>query len=153
MGFEISNPSSTVNSKLLVTKSNTAGSKLIGSTSVTGTGGITSYGQVTSSLSAESVVTKIFVTCGGDKPSAGNDTTVDLAIGGAGSEVIIGTEPLLPATPGASGSFFAVAELAVPLRIASGQRVAVRVTSPGALNTSIIAIDVFGAPYANLEGN
>lgn len=135
----------------VVTRSNVAGSSLVGSTTVTGNAATTSWGQVTASLAADSLITKVHVACSGNTVAAGTTNTVDIAIGGAGSEVVIGTEPLLPSIAGTGTQFFAVAEVVVPLRVASGQRVAARITSPSGLNGASIAVDVFGVASANLE--
>lgn len=137
----------------VVTKQNAAGSKYLGQVTVTGTGSTTSWGQINGSLAADSIITTIYVTCFGDALAAGVDNQVDIAVGGAGSEATIGTEPLQPSFAGTSSLFYATANIQVPLRIAAGQRIAGRVTTPSRCNGTGILITIYGTTYANIEGN
>lgn len=143
-------PSTTVNSKLAVTKSNTAGASQVGTVTLTGNAATSSWGQVTASLTAETVFTSISLQSSA-APGLASYNYVEVGIGGAGSEVAIAAEPIVP-NPGAT-AFATVVRLSVPLRVAAGQRVAARVTIPGSMNGSSVLVAVHGAPYANLEGN
>lgn len=136
----------------LITKVNIAGQVAVGSGNVTGVGfGVTAWGQVTASLAAESLLSHVTVELGGSTFSSTQFSVVDIGIGGAGSEVVIASVPVWPTY---SGSLFrlAVGELRFPNRVATGQRIAVRIADPGNnFNSQGVTITVYGITYSNVE--
>jgi hypothetical protein len=137
----------------LVTKQNTAGQFLVEPAVFTGTGaGITTaWTQVTGAATSDLLITQIAATCPTAATSAGGFAYLEIGIGASGSESVI-CLAILNDTQTAS-AFRAVQNLAVPNRVAAGQRIAVRFTSPTSFSGSSITVWLTGVPYANVEGN
>lgn len=133
----------------LTTKANAAGSYMVGTQNVTGNGGTSSWGQITASLSADTLLTTIQVVANSGNPNPGTVCYVEVGIGGAGAEAPVVTAPITNSASGAA--LWSLTSLPIPARIASGQRIAARVTIPGAMNSTTISIVVFGVLTANLE--
>jgi hypothetical protein len=154
--------STTITPSKLVTKANTASQILLagltGTTATTSTSDLTmgSWAQVTASTSAQYYITGL---------SAHNITTtgsswwgpiyVDIAIGGAGSETLVASASII-----GSMTFAATVEpggnvpLAVPLRISSGTRVAVRAAMYAVnANAKSIIVHLWAVPFTSVEGN
>lgn len=153
MGFSITNPAAsnttTVNPSKLVTKSNTAGEALVGSTAGTVSG---TWYQVSASLSADTLVTQLHVITNGGF-NAGAVHYVEIGYGGAGSEATLARVILRHSTI-TSTAFDGWGDLRIPVRVASGQRLAMRVVSASAIGSGATAtVYVYGATYTNVEGN
>jgi hypothetical protein len=139
------------NPNRLVTKVNTAGETSIGTASLTGGSTSSAYGQVSASLAAETIVTQATVTlASGSFPAI---VTLEIAYGGAGSESIVASLPVIGNSTAASRG---VVTPRIPVKIAAGQRLAVRITDgtvTGNLNTVSGEVVVYGMPTGNLETN
>jgi hypothetical protein len=133
------------NPSRLATRVNTAGELYLGDGSITSPTSAT-WTQVVASLSAESLVTRVTVAVG-----AGTFTNapqfVDVAIGGAGAEVVKATVPL---APNATVTRVAIGTLMIPVRIAAGQRIAVRFSDNGFSGVTV-TYTLYGMATANLE--
>lgn len=149
----------------LVTKANTAGQTVLGggwwSASTASTGG--TYGgwaQVAASLAADSLLVGVHAIGPVSNTSIMGPIVVDVGVGGSGSEVVIGSAVISGIEPQYvnSGSLQLASAGYVPfsvlLRVAAGQRVAVRAqmaTVSGSIQT--VNVRVLSVPYANTEGN
>lgn len=149
----------------LVTKVNTPGQTVLGggwwSASTASIGG--TYGgwaQVAASLAADSLLVGVHAIGPVSNTSTMGPIVVDVGVGGSGSEVVIGSAVISGIEPQFvnSGSMPLAAAGYVPfsvlLRVAAGQRVAVRAQmatvggSPQTVNVRVLSV-----PYANTEGN
>lgn len=148
-----------------ITKSNAAGSTVLYSSSgafapgVNGSGVYSPWLQVDGSLSADTLITGISVVAAIGLAGLSHPVTVDVGIGGAGSEAVIGTVQVVgfvPANGTASASWLlgGFAEFQPWLRVAPGQRVAIRGKVKTDTATGVYHdVVIFSMPYANLEGN
>jgi hypothetical protein len=145
----------------LITKSNSAGSTLalISGVSITpGSGTYSSWVQLTASLAAETLLTGVSLTSANALDvNLRGPITVDVGIGGAGAEVTLSTLVIHGGDPQyAGGGLYqwflgGCAEFAPWLRVAAGQRVAMRARAASNSTPTGFTADVFTAPYANLE--
>lgn len=144
-------PATATSTKLPVTKANTAGEAILATGTVT-SGAPSAWVQISASLAADTVVTAVQAVAA----AAGFGTTaqsyIEIGYGGAGSETVVATAPLQLSYDGASKRL-ANATLGIPVRVASGQRLAIRISDNSGTSGSSVALSVYGVPYANLEGN
>lgn len=163
MGLSISNVAATAVANRLITKANTAGQTRLTASGVATATDTTagSWVQVTASTSAEYVLSGIDVS-GTVSLAAGSlgrlDTPIvyEIGIGGAGSEVVIGTTALGAISYDGSAPFLRDnAVFPIGLRITSGTRLAVRATKTAANVATAVttAVGVHLTPYLNMEGN
>lgn len=138
----------------VITKVNTAGQIGIGSASVTGVGSnFSAWGQVSAGLSGDTLFTQVTVELSASTFSTVNFTTVDVAVGGAGSESRITTVPVVPIYLGSTARI-AFGSLPIPIRVAAGQRVAARIYDPGNnFAGATVTLTLYGFLYANLENS
>jgi hypothetical protein len=155
VGLSITNPAAsnttTVNPSKLVTKSNTAGEVSLGSGSQASPGAST-WTQITASLAADSLFTKVTVDLSGGSFTLTSTQYFDIGIGAAASEVVKATVPLQANMTTATSSRSVIGYLTIPIRVAAGQRVAVRL-SDGGLSGLTATYTLYGAVYTNVEGN
>jgi hypothetical protein len=137
----------------LITKLNTKGSdRIYNTTGVTPTGG-SPWVEVDASLSADKYLTGVVVniTAVTSGTIADWPVYVNFGRGASGSEVTIGEVAVVPnATPIGNGGF---ALLTPYIRIAAGQRLAVRLITQGTAGTYTFRVVTYGLPTANLQGN
>lgn len=131
--------------RVLVTKPNTAGQSVIGIAAWTSSSDSAVWRQITASLPADYVLTQAaFASNVGTLTGV---TSIEIAIGGAGSEVVLTTVYFYSA--GTSG----VSNLPVLQCIAAGQRIAARSQNAStASNGTSCNLYLLGVPYANVEG-
>lgn len=150
-------PAAALNPFRLVTKADAASTVILGSVDVASdSGSASTYGswyQVISSTAAESYITELVVglSIGGSAPASSDaPLTLQLGVGGAGSEVVK-YERIPPLTAFTAGGAYLV-KLDVPLHISSGKRVAARIKARTS-SVVVLTITVCGLPISQTEGN
>jgi hypothetical protein len=122
-------------------------------TSVTaGNASLGAWTQITASTSGEFYLTGVMATIS-SATSTESICGVQVGIGGAGSEgVVFEAQIPLLIVPGATTRTIGFVPIVIPVRVASGARVAVRIfNSLGTLPS--YGVIVYGVPYGNVEGN
>lgn len=147
-------PAATTNTYRNATKADTASSTSLGSATVSADSGVGgSYGswyQIIASTAVESYITSIavhYTTAGasGDLP-----VYLQLAMGGAGSEVVK-WERIIP-FPSSAANLPVIVPLDVPFRVTASKRIAARVQVQSATSRDF-SVRVYGLPISQTEGN
>jgi hypothetical protein len=148
----------------LITKSGASAAILLpnstGLSANTGTAdqGYGSWTQLVASTGAEYLLTGVTArTSSSVSTSTRSDPIiVDLGIGGSGSETAVATVPLFGSDYAASTSviYGGSRDIAVPVRVPAGTRIAFRVALYLTNGTATpIVVIAHAVPYANVEGN
>lgn len=138
----------------LVTKANAGGVTYVNVSLFVGSGATSAWGQIFAS-SPDILIVGVGMYSTTSWGGIALASVVDVAIGGAGSESVQGSFPLMSAGNTNANSYQAGwMNLSVPLRIGTGQRVTLRVAQATTWGTGATCI-VHAAyvPYANVEGN
>lgn len=135
-------------------KQHTASQTTLSATATASTSGATfgSWVQVTASSAADYYVTGLSAVKTAGNAAAASHALVAVGYGGSGSETTLGVASLAGATADFVGG---QAQFLAPLRIASGQRIAVQVAFDPTSATPAPQVLVFLwlVPFSSIEGN
>ena len=134
----------------LVGKQNTVGQTTL-NVSITGAvGSYSAWAQATASSASEYYVVGVVVNSTSTDGGSLRTALIDVGVGGAGSEVALGTASFVMLTASVCG----VGYFPVPLRISAGSRISARaMMASWSSGSATLATTLLLVPYASVEGN